>query len=37
MAMGAKPFGARSEVTPRMMSRKKKVIATSVTRAALKP
>ncbi|MOA17588.1 hypothetical protein D3C78_1378520 [compost metagenome] len=34
MARGAKPAGARLEVAPRMISRKKAVITTSVMAAA---
>jgi len=34
IAMGAKPFGARSSVAPRITMRKKEVITTSLTKAA---
>jgi hypothetical protein len=36
IAIGANPAGARAEVAPRMISRKKKVIAISVTRPEAK-
>ncbi|MNL49280.1 hypothetical protein D3C87_1722020 [compost metagenome] len=35
MAIGAKPDGTRPWVAPRMMNRKKKVITTSMTSAAV--
>ncbi|SAK38947.1 hypothetical protein AWB80_00001 [Caballeronia pedi] len=35
MASGAKPLGARSSVAPRITNRKKNVIATSETSAAV--